>query len=287
MSEQRASLRIVDGGAPSTASRARGIAVTGGKGGVGKSTVAVNLAAAYAATRARTLVVDAGFGMADLNLLLGVAPTRSLLDALAGTPIEDVLVRAHGLALLPALNGSAALANLSAAARAHVLAMVRSLLEQFDAIVLDVAAGVGASQTAFAAAAADTLVVVTPEPVAIAAAYGCLKVLAGEHGCEHAYLVPNRITSEAEGREVVARLTELVDRFLDLRVTVLPAIPADPAVSVAAEQGVPLVCHDPTTPAARAFRRLARALDAASAERSRTGRRRGYLTAAPSEGELR
>src|SRR5262245_60417092 len=97
--------------------RMRVIAVTGGKGGVGKSTTSVNLAAAYARKGSRTLALDSDLGMADLNLLLGVAPERSLADVLAGHPISDVLVEAHGLHLLPGLNGSFQLANLDAGAR--------------------------------------------------------------------------------------------------------------------------------------------------------------------------
>src|ERR1041385_2945516 len=107
MSDQAHTLRVLRGGSKppvEVASQRRAISVSGGKGGVGKSTVALNLAIAYAQAGARTLMVDTDLGMADLNLLLGVAPDKSLLDALSGTPIEDVLVSAHGIDLLPALN---------------------------------------------------------------------------------------------------------------------------------------------------------------------------------------
>src|SRR5262245_63783571 len=105
MTDQAATLRVINGGSKAAPAR-RAIAVSGGKGGVGKSTIALNLAIAYAQAGARTLMVDTDLGMADLNLLLGVAPEKSLLDALGGTPVEDVLVSAHGISLLPALNGS-------------------------------------------------------------------------------------------------------------------------------------------------------------------------------------
>ncbi len=280
MTDLRASLRVISGEPPVVRQRERRIAVTGGKGGVGKSTVAVNLAATYAAGGARTLMVDADFGLADLNLLLGVAPTHSLLDALAGTPIEDVLVAAHGLQLLPALNGSYTLATMGGAARARALELIRSLSHRFDTVVLDVAAGIGASQAAFAAAADDTLIVVDPEPVSMAAAYACLKVLVREHGRRHAYIMPNRVTSAAQADDIVARVTALSEQFLELRLTALPAIPTDPAVSEAAARGVPLVRLHPDAPAARAFARVAGALDALADERAGGARRRrGHLTA--------
>ncbi len=280
MTDQAASLRVIrgEGREPTTTlrRRERAIAVTGGKGGVGKSTIAIGLAAAYARDGSRTLMVDADFGMADLNLLLGVAPTLSLLDALDGTPIEDVVVTAHGIALLPALNGSYALAMMSGAARRRTLELVEQLSRRFDTIVLDVAAGIGATQATFAAAAADTVVVVNPEPLSMADAYACLKVLAGHHGVRHAFVVPNRVTSQAQADDIVGRLVTLVSRFLDIHLTPLPPVPCDPAVSESAHRGVPLLCHRPDAPAARGIVRVARALDALAAPDARTDSTRSF-----------
>lgn len=280
MTDQAASLRVIRGqrGEPTPPPRARqrAIAVTGGKGGVGKSTLAVNLATAYAAGGARTLLVDADFGMADLNLLLGVAPPRSLLDALDGTPVDDVLVLAHGLALLPAQNGSYALATMDGGARRRTLEMLAALTGRFDSLVLDVAAGIGASQAAIAGAAADQVVVINPEPLSMADAYACLKVLAGHQKVRHAYVVANRVASAGQADDIVGRLSELVNRFLDVRLTVLPSIPADPAVSDAAVAGVPLVLHRPDSPAARAVVRLARALDTAASPDTRADAAGGF-----------
>ena len=276
--DQAASLRVIRGDAepPATARRERVVAVTGGKGGVGKSTVAVGLATAFALDGARTLMVDTDLGMADLNLLLGVAPSKSLLDALAGTPVEDVLVAAHGLQLLPAQNGSFALATMSDRARARALELCHQLSDRFDTLVFDIAGGIGAHQAGFAAAAADRVVVVNPEPLSMADAYACLKVLVTEHGVKTAYVVPNRVVGRSQGEEIVLRLTDLVTRFLDLRLIALPPIPADPAVSEAAHHGVPLLRHRPDSPAARAIRRVARALDAHASPDLRAEVARGF-----------
>jgi flagellar biosynthesis protein FlhG len=265
-------LRVIDGGAapsrtrsPSTMPpprRARAVAVTGGKGGTGKSTIALNLAIAWAERSARPLLVDTDLGMADLNLLLGVAPARGLLDVLAGTPVEEALVAAHGIHLLPALNGSYALATIGAAARRRAFTAIESLAGRFDTLVVDVAAGIGPNQTAFAGAVPEALLVATPEPLSVADAYACLKVLSLEQGLRHAYVVPNRVTSSAEADDIVGRLDALVRRFLDVQLTALPAIPLDPAVGHAAELGVPLLVHRPDSPAARGLRQVARALDA-------------------------
>ena len=238
----------------------RVLAVTGGKGGVGKSTVAANLAVAFARHGARTLALDGDLGMADLNLLLGVAPTRTMLDALDGTSVADVLVQAHGLHLLPAQNGSYALATMGAGAHRRALELIESLSSRFETIVLDVAAGIGASQTMIAGAAADQIVVVNPEPLSMADAYACLKTLATRAEVRHAYVLPNRVSSRAQADELVARLGALVTRFLDLELTPLPPVPADPKVATAAACGEPLLVHAPDAPAARAIRQLVRVL---------------------------
>ncbi len=255
MSRPLPSIRLVDAPVPRHA-----VSVTGGKGGVGKSTIAVNLALACACDGARTLMVDTGLGTADLNLMLGIAPQRTMLDALGGTPIDEVLIDAHGVTLLPALNGSYALSTIGPATQRRLLDLVGSLASRFDTLVVDVAAGIGQVQTAIAGATAQTLVVVNPDALSIASAYACLKVLATEQGLRHAYIVPNRITSRDQVAEVTGSLGSLVGRFLDLEITALPGIPLDSSVVEAAELGVPLLVHAPDAPAARAIRSLMRAL---------------------------
>ena len=260
--DQASTLRVLKGGksADAIAPARRAVAVTGGKGGIGKSTLSVNLAVAYAQGGAKTLLVDTDLGMADLNLLLGVAPELNVLDALGGAPVADVLVEAHGLNLLPALNGSNVLANLGPNGLRRILELVESLQASFDTLVVDIAAGISSAQTTFAGATSSVVVVVNPEPLSIADAYACLKVLSTEQGVEHAHIVPNRVLSRSHADEVTARLSALVDRFLDLDLTVLPPIPSDPAVAEAAQIGVPLLVHAPEAPAARAIRHVAKAL---------------------------
>ena len=167
----------------------RAIAVTGGKGGVGKSTIALNLAIAYAQLGARTLIVDTDLGMADLNLLLGVAPEKSMLDALGGTPIEEVLVAAHGIQLLPALNGSYLLSTIGPAAQRRVLELVelarRAVRHAGRRRRRRHRPG---RRPRSPARPTDAIVVVNPEPLSMADAYACLKMLATEQGVTHAFV---------------------------------------------------------------------------------------------------
>ncbi len=266
MTDQAKTLRVIRGGATSQKIKIptrRAFAISGGKGGVGKSTIALNLAIAYAQAGNRTLVLDTDLGMADLNLLLGVAPDKSMLDALGGTAtIEDIIVKAHGIELLPALNGSYVLSTLGGAAHDQILSMVAGLAEKFDTLVVDIAAGIGRAQTTFAGATTDAIVVVNPEPLSMADAYASLKVLSIEQGVRHAFVVPNKTSTRAQADEVVNRLRSIVDRFLTLELTALPPIPADHAVAEAAQIGVPLMVHAPDSPAARAIRNLVRSLAA-------------------------
>jgi flagellar biosynthesis protein FlhG len=246
--------------------RPRAIAVTGGKGGVGKSAIAVNLAVTYAGLGARALLVDGDLGMADLNLLLGVAPERSALDILHGLPVDEVLVPAHGLHLLPALNGCFQLENMNGDARARLLDAIDGLAGSFDTLIIDIGAGIGKNQVEMAGVVPTIVVVATPEPLALADAYACIKVLSRKQQVRRAYVLPNRVRNQDEADEVVGRLTSLVNRFLEFTLVPLPAIPFDSAVSDAAAEGEPLVLSRPDSPASRAIRLAARRLDVLSGE---------------------
>lgn len=242
--------------------RRRVVAVTGGKGGVGKSLIAANLATWWAATGRRTLALDGDFGMADLNLLFGVAPQKTLADVLKGVPIEEVLVEAHGVTLVSALNGSYKLANLDQRSREMILRAVDTLAERYDKLVIDTAAGIGETVIALAGAATEVVVVATPEPLSIADAYACIKVLATRQGVARVLLVPNSVRSTADSDTVVQTLTTLADRFLGVKVARLPSVPWDPAVSDASAAGVPVVVYKPDAPASRAIKRVASTLEA-------------------------
>jgi flagellar biosynthesis protein FlhG len=235
----------------------RVISVTGGKGGVGKSIVAVNLAAATAAAGQRVLAIDADLGMADLNLLLGVAPHVSLLDVVEGCEVQDALIQAHGLSLLPALNGSYQLANMNDDVRTRVFSAIDQLRDDFDAVVIDTPAGIDDNAVAFAAAGSHTVLVLTPEPVSLADAYACLKALSVRRHITQAYVLPNGVTSQTQAEDVFARLCTIVDRFLGISLEMLPWIPHDPTVPAASALGRPLVLEAPDSPAARALKQVA------------------------------
>ncbi len=239
---------------------ARVVAVTGGKGGVGKSFISANLAAAWAAVGARTMAVDADFGMADLNLMLGVAPERSALDVLCGVPIEDVLVRAHGVDLLPGLNGSSTLANLDGAERRALLASIDTLEDAYDVCVIDAPPGISDTGVDMSAAASHVVIVLSPEPVSLADAYACLKAMCVRHNLPRAFVVPNKVANAQEAEETFDRLHTIVERFLGVELVRLPHIPHDASAATTCALGIPVVTHTPDAPASRAIKAIARQL---------------------------
>lgn len=262
-------LKAIQGGLSSSSnvvqmpSRHRFLSVSGGKGGVGKSTIALNLAVTYARTT-KTVILDGDLGMADLNLLLGLAPTKSMLDLLDGTKLEDVLVEAHGLRLLPALNGSHRLANLGDDGRSIVLNQITQLREAFDTVIIDIPAGIAIDAMTLASSATDPIVVATPEPLSLADAYACIKVLATRHGVKRVMLVPNSVHNDRQANEIFTQLSSLVERFLGIELVQLPAVPYDPSIPHAAASGTPLVIARPDSLAARAIHKVARAIETAA-----------------------
>lgn len=237
------------------------LAVSGGKGGVGKSSLSVNLAALYACRGERTIILDGDFAMADLNLLLGVAPSRSVLDVLQGDAVSSVLVQAHGIHLLPGLNGSHQLANFDGMLRTGLRRIMQELVVEFDTIVIDTAAGVDDTTMGLVASATDVILVVNAEPLSLADAYAALKILKTRHGVSRVLIAPNNVQSEQESETLLQQLRALVDRFLGIEVVNLPAVPFDGQLNAACAAGIPLVMARPDAPASRALCRMVQKID--------------------------
>jgi flagellar biosynthesis protein FlhG len=260
-----ARLQVLPGG---RARRGRLVAVTGGKGGIGKSTLALNLALTLAGNGARTAMVDTDLGAAGLSVLLGATTERGLRAALDGVSLDELLIPTHGAWLLPGTLGGE-LRGLGDTGLRRVLGLVKTLTERFDTVVLDVAAGVGEHQAALAAMADDVLVVVTPDPPSLAAAYACLERLASR-GVRRAYVLPNQATP-SQAVEVGNRLVSLAQRLLDLEVTVLPSVPTDASVHDSMLAALPLVVRRPDSAASRGLARICDVLDPTPAAPSATG----------------
>jgi flagellar biosynthesis protein FlhG len=263
-----AELRIVPGG---RAPRGRTVAVTGGKGGVGKSTLALNLGLVLADRAQRTVLVDTDLGAAGLSVLLGASTDRGLRAVLGGAALDDELVASHGAWLLPGALGGGDLRAAGDANLRRTLAVISTLANRFDTVIVDVAAGVGDEQAALAAAADDVVVVVTPDPPSLAAAFACLQRL-DARGVTRAFVLPNQSSSSEQADDIASRLSTLVHRLLDIELIVLPAIPADPDVRESMLAALPVVVRRPDSAASRGVLRVRHALDSTFAHtQSSTG----------------
>jgi flagellar biosynthesis protein FlhG len=232
--------------------------VASGKGGVGKTFLAVNLSVALARGGLRVGLVDADVGLANANLLLGLDPAYSLGDVAAGACAAAAALEEGpaGVRLLSGGRGLAHLADLTPGARARLCAAMAPVRAALDLLVIDTAPGLGADARDFTAAARIVLVVIAPEPAAFMDAYALLKALALDNGRRAFWVVTNMVADVAEGRRLFDQFAAVARRFLPVDLTWAGAVPADPAARAAALERAPLVERWPGSPAAVAITRL-------------------------------
>jgi len=239
------------------------IAVASGKGGVGKTSVAVNLAMTLAMAGKRTMLLDADLGLANVDVLLGLQPSRHLGHLLAGEcGIVDVVLEApHGLKIVPATSGVRRMAELSTAEHAGLIRAFCSYAEPVDTLIVDTAAGLSESVTMFCAASQDVMIVLNDEPASLTDAYALIKVLSREYGVRRFRLVANRVATVQQGRDLYEKLVRVTDRFLEVRIDFAAAIPEDEYLKRAIRRQAAVVDAYPGSRSALAFKNLAQAAD--------------------------
>jgi flagellar biosynthesis protein FlhG len=239
------------------------IAVTGGKGGVGKTTVAVNLAAALAAEGRRVLVLDGDLGLANVDVLLGISARRSIAHVLAGQcTLEEAIVRTpYGFDVIPAASGIAELAQLGTIESMGLVQAFANIGRSIDALVVDTAAGLGASVLTFAQAAQQVLVIVCDEPASITDAYALIKVLSREHGVRSFHVLANQVRARSDGEQLFAKLARVAERFLDVTLDYVGELPDDAYLRAAIREQRPVVTSYPSSGAALALKKLAARAD--------------------------
>ncbi len=243
--------------------RVRVVSVTSGKGGVGKSHLAANLATLWAKAGKRVLIIDADGGLSNVDVLLGAKPVMHLGDLLDGASLDDVLLEVRpGLSLLPGAPGERRLAQLDDGARSVLTAAWEALLPRYDAVVVDVGSGVGDDVLFFTSAGQMALLVVTDEPTSIADAAVLLRALRSRTAVREVEVVVNGVRTSRSSQAVFARLHQLLGNT-ELCLRLISNIPEDQNLRRAAMAGKPLVEIAPTSPASRAFERLAQALNTA------------------------
>jgi flagellar biosynthesis protein FlhG len=254
------------------ARRPRILAVTSGKGGVGKTNVVANLAAGLAEMGKRVVILDADFGLANIDVLLGLNPRFHLGHVLYGKKsLTEIMVEGPGgIRIIPASSGLQCLAELTLEQRNSLVQSFAELEGYADYLLIDTAAGISSNVLHFLLSAPEIVVVCAPEPTAIVDAYAVIKIILAEEPSKTIRVLINSVSDEEESRDVFRQINSVVKRFLNREVIYMGHIERDPHVLKAVRSQV-LVTHSyPSAPASRCFRKLAHAValqgETASAE---------------------
>lgn len=253
--------------------RASVIAITSGKGGVGKSNIAVNLAIALASAGKGVVLLDADLGLANADVLCNIDLPCNLSHVIARKKeLKEVMVRAPGgFALIGGASGLARMADLTDDDRQRLIDSLGELEDNADVILIDTGAGISPNVLAFTRAADQVLVVTTPEPTAITDAYALIKVVSREATDRQLSLLVNQVRSEAESKVVHERIAKVARQFLNVSVLDAGFVLADEQVSTAVRRRMPFILANPRCPASICVGRLAMRLEQGVASTSPGG----------------
>lgn len=209
--------------------RGRIVAIASGKGGVGKTSLTLNLARALSKTGKKVLVVDADLGLANVDVQLGITPNGDLSEVVRGTAkLADVVSKTDkGFDVIAGRSGSETLPFTTALDRHEILQQVTTLAQKYDVVFLDVAAGVSDEVLIFSRFADRTALVVTPDPSSITDAYAVIKLLKIRHDTANAAVIVNQAGTELDGRETYEKIRIAAEKFLHLKVPMLGVMPYD------------------------------------------------------------
>lgn len=253
---------------------ARVITVTSGKGGVGKSNTAINLAIQFRKMGKKVIILDADFGLANIEIMFGAVPKHNLSDLIyQGKNIKDIIT--WGPMEVGFISGGSGIAGLSNLNRDYLTYIIQNLSELdtiADVIIVDTGAGISDAVLEFLVASGEIILVTTPEPTSITDSYSLLKALNG-HPRFHRedtqiHMLANRVDSVSEGEVLFQKLNVVVSRYLKLPITYLGAVPQDPHLAKAVMQQLPVSIKDPQAKSAQAYEEIAEKLMKQDGEQS-------------------
>jgi flagellar biosynthesis protein FlhG len=240
------------------------ISILSGKGGVGKTNIALNLAYALHALNSPTLLIDCDLGLANLDVLLGITPEKNLEYLLRpDTKIEEVLISIEqDLDFLPAASGVTEILSLSTGQKLELLEAMDYLENKIDFLIVDTGAGLGDNVIYFNLAVQERLLVLTPEPTSLTDAYALVKVLKNKHNIHRFRVIVNMARTELEAKNVFKKLYAACDHFLSsISLDLVGIIPHDTAVKKSVTRQVPFCHSEPHSSASRAMQEIARKIN--------------------------
>ena len=238
------------------------LCLSSGKGGVGKTSLAVNLAVALVELGQKVLIVDGDLGLANVDILLGIEVQTTIRDILDNDsdPLTAVVSWEPNLGVLPSSSGVPEMVNLGPEDQVLLEEVLRSIARHFDYVIMDTAAGIGPSVLWFNSFVEHNLVVLAPDPTSLTDAYALIKVLARDYKRQRFHLLLNLVTDEKESLQTYNGLAKVAEKFLNLQLHYLGSVPRDPAVHKAIHHQNPFVRQFPQSRAAKAIHELAKRL---------------------------
>ena len=235
------------------AQKALAIAITSGKGGVGKTNITTNLGISLANSGNNVCIFDADTSLANINILLGLRPENTLEQFFSGEKeIDDILLTGpSNVKIVPSANGIAELSDLGEEQQSRLVTGLQTLEEQFDYILIDTAAGISENVIRFIQSAQYAVVVISPEPTSLTDAFSLVKVLQRRHYDKPVYTLVNMAKNYKHSMEVFKRFSHAVNKYVHLKVRYLGYIPMDLAMRNAVATQTPVVVSQPRSPAAR------------------------------------
>ena len=255
------------------------IAVTGGKGGVGKTSVSVNLAIKLARQNRNVMLMDADFGLANVDVLLGLDSRQNISHVISGeSSLEEVIADGPaGVKIVPSASGNNSMLNLSTVEHGGLIRAFSELTHDVDVLLVDTAAGISESVVTYARAAHEVIVVVCDEPASLTDAYALIKVLHRYHGVYRFHVLANMTNSAYDGRKLFGKLSKVAQRFLDVGLSYLGAVPQDEYLRKAVQRQQAVVEAYPRSSSAIAFGKLANKADAWPVPEAATGQMEFFI----------
>ncbi len=237
----------------------RVLAVTSGKGGIGKTNAVANLAVAFSKAGKRVLVLDADLALGNIDVLFGVLPKFTLEDLFSGQKeLSDIIMQGPcGIQILPTGSGSEEMSRISSDQKLALLSALDQLETTFDIFLIDTAAGISSNVLYFNAAAQEILVIASSEPTSLTDAYALMKVMSKRYQEKRFRLLVNMVHSEQEAKEVFRKLTLVADRYLNIAIDYVGFIPYDDYLKIAVSQQRAVVDLYPNAKSSQGFVRVA------------------------------